>query len=592
MNNNQNNNQALDNHSDDDTESMPEIETETEFDFDDLFEKYDDTTGSLVASHYEVEDDSMGCFLQFVFNNLEPLTNLDLSNSELTEVGFYSLAAGLNRLDSLTSLDVSFNPLVQADGFRELSNAINLHPTITLLSLRGCDLGARALVLQYFLSTAKILSCLNLAENLLGDDTAGLLIDSILQNNAAPFRDLDLCCNNLSASFLYHSFSRYQRNPNFSLDSLGLSYNNFSQSSLDFFVPYLRNSTVRELDILENDITLNWNFFSRELLNQDNLVRLDLSNNMLTDVGAEDISIYLKRCCKLRDLALDDVEIETQGCDLICDALMHSDCVNKLSLQSNGINNKEINCLVNYLMATKVLTDLNLGCNDLCFKSLNSISKTLLINSTLKKLNLHYNEFKCDVDYDYSTLSYFAECVSNNHTLTSLNISNNNIFKKSSFFILSLIQSNLRYLNISKNNFDCHFSEEDCIRLISINNYIEHINMKGCGIGFLRRRGFNAEAGIINYSKIPWSLRRLVCVNNYYKNLIENMIFPNIVEKPKYNIVFGGHHLRASKKSRTAIKYGGFSLLKDMPPELMPRVFEHLVGKGCIKPRAKVGFNF
>lgn len=449
QNNNQNNNQALDDHSDAETESMPEVE----FDFDDLFSKYDVATGSLIASNYEVEDDSMPELFKFIFNNLGPLTNLDLSNSELTEIGFYSLAAQLNRLDSLTSLDVSFNPLVQADGFRELSNAINLHSTVTLLSLRGCDLGTRALVLQDFLSTANILSCLNLAENSLGDDTAGLLIESIKQNKAAPFRDLDLCCNKLTTNFLRYSFYRYQLDPNFSLDSLGLSFNNFSQEGLDFFIAYLRGSTVRELDMLQNDITLNWNFFSRELLNQDNLVRLDLSNNILTDIGAEDISIYLKGCRKLRDLALDDVEIETQGCDLICDSLMHSDCVNKLSLQSNGINNKQINCLVNYLMATKLLTDLNLGCNDLCLVALSSLSKALLINSSLKILNLQSNNFSSEGCYDYSALSYFSECVSKSYTLISLNMSNNNIFKFHSLFISSLMQSNLRYLNISKNDF-------------------------------------------------------------------------------------------------------------------------------------------
>jgi hypothetical protein len=154
------------------------------------------------------------------------------------------------------------------------------------------------------------------------------------------------------------------------------------------------------------------------------------------------------------------------------------------------------------------------------------------------------------------------------------------------------MQSNLRYLNISKNDFDYHFSEEAFIKLISINNNIKYINMKGCGVRFLRRRRLEISSGIINNSKTPNSLRRLVCVNNYYKNLIESNIFPDIVEKPKDAVIFGGHHLRAGKKSRTAIKYGDFSLLKDMPPEIMPRVLEHLVGKGCVKPRSEVSFDF
>ena len=135
------------------------------------------------------------------------------------------------------------------------------------------------------------------------------------------------------------------------------------------------------------------------------------------------------------------------------------------------------------------------------------------------------------------------------------------------------------------NDFDCHFSEEAFIKLISINNHIKYIDIKGCGVRFSRRRRLEISSGIINNSKTPSSLRRLVCVNNYYKNLIENIIFPKIVEKPKDAVIFGGHHLRAGKKSRTAIKYGDFSLLKDMPPEIMPRVFENLVGEGCLRPR-------
>ena len=123
---------------------------------------------------------------------------------------------------------------------------------------------------------------------------------------------------------------------------------------------------------------------------------------------------------------------------------------------------------------------------------------------------------------------------------------------------------------------------------LCINNLIENIYFKGCGLNIFLRLGMITHLNMLNHMPTPNSLRKILCVNKLLNSCIKNIVSqrPNNISLPILTVI-GNHHLRLDvkgRKPRTTRKINA-SLFEKMPFELFYNSLECLVRVGHLNSR-------
>jgi len=110
------------------------------------------------------------------------------------------------------------------------------------------------------------------------------------------------------------------------------------------------------------------------------LVRLDLSNNLITDVGAERLAQLLlcPSASRLESLALQANSIGPHGCNVLCQALRHCMVLSRLDLSRNPLGRAGGFAVVELMTSSPSLLELNVADAEIDINALVAISTSLL----------------------------------------------------------------------------------------------------------------------------------------------------------------------------------------------------------------------
>ena len=322
--------------------------------------------------------------------DMSSLTEVDLSSTEIGDVGAAVISVVLEKNSSLTDLDFSFN-FVNSDGASSLSRALTKNSSLTALNLGGNkfikDTGAYSL--SQALKANSFLTSLDLEGDSIGDDGSSSLSEALTANS--------------------------------SLTSLDLSDNSIADVGASSLSMALKaNSSLTELSLGENSIG---------------------------DAGASSLSEALTANSSLTSLDLRANSIGDAGASSLFKALIANSSLTCLDLGLNSIGHAGVSCLSETLTVNSSLTYVNLHGNSIGDVGAFSLSNALKFNSSLAVLNLRGNSISDVGAYFLSDVFKF------NSSLTKLNLRGNSIGDVGAFFLSTTFTANssLTDLDLSGN---------------------------------------------------------------------------------------------------------------------------------------------
>ena len=212
---------------------------------------------------------------------------------------------------------------------------------------------------------------------------------------------------------------------NESICMLNISNNSISDLGAEEIAKALhQNKTLQKLDISNNKIHVDGaKAIAQALLENRTLLTLDISNNNICFNGTKHISDCIKKNLILLELIISNNSLFAEGAKLIAEAIQVNKILQKLDISSNKISDKGATFISDCLKHNKSLQELNLSKNEITNKGLETLSEAILINLALVKLDLSKNFITTKGIVD------FLKIVSNKSVLRFLNFAYNNVTK-------------------------------------------------------------------------------------------------------------------------------------------------------------------
>lgn len=313
------------------------------------------------------------------------------------------------------------------------------------------------------------------------------------------------------------------------LARLDLTRNNIGNFGVEILVNSLKNSkTLVYLNLSSNSITHKGGqkIFS-SFIGQQSIIDLNLSSiegsnrNRITEVGIEDIPLYLNNNHFIETLNLSGNSLKNEGFILICQGLQKNQNLLNLDISNNNINEKGIKKGFDIITSSKIsgaLVNLNICNNHLTNAGLEILSSNLKIFPNLVSLNLSF----CGLEF--KGLQNILKTAQHMKKMEYLNVAGNN-FETDNFFILKeyFAVFGLKYLNLSR----CSLGDSGAHYLgecISANDTLKYLNISGNNI---TDSAFKSIAAIFKINK---SLEYFDCSCNFITNNSARELFKNLVE--------------------------------------------------------------
>ena len=396
------------------------------------------------------EDENLTCS-EHTFGmhlDMSSLTEVDLSYTEVEDVGAAVISVVLEKNSSLTDLDFSFNG-VNSDGASSLSRALTKNSSLTALNLGGnkfiADTGAYSL--SQALKANSFLTSLHLEGDSIGDAGASSLSNALKANSSLT--ELSLSANSIGdagASFLSEALTA-----NSSLTSLDLRDNSIGDAGASSLSNALKaNSSLTELSLSANSIgDAGASFLSEALTANSSLTSLDLRDNSIGDAGASSLSKALIANSSLTCLDLGLNCIGDGGASCLFNAFAFNSSLTYLSLSLNSIGEAGAFFLSTALKANSSLTHLDLCGNSIGNAGASSLSEALTVNSSLTYVNLHGNSIGDAGAFSLSNALKF------NSSLAIMNLRGNSISDVGVYFLSDIFKfnSSMTKLNLRGNSF-------------------------------------------------------------------------------------------------------------------------------------------
>ena len=350
--------------------------------------------------------------------DMSSLTEVDLSYTEVGDVGAAVISVVLEKNSSLTDLDFSFNG-VNSDGASSLSRALTKNSSLTALNLGDNkfieDIGAYSL--SQALKANSFLTSLDLEGDSIGDDGSSSLSEALTANSSLTF--------------------------------LGLSRNGIGDAGASSLSEALTaNSSLTSLDLRANSIgDAGASSLSKALIANSSLTCLDLGLNSIGDGGASCLFNAFAFNSSLTYLSLALNSIGEAGAFFLSTALKANSSLTHLDLRGNSIGNAGASSLSETLTVNSSLTYVNLHGNSIGDAGAFSLSNALKFNSSLAILNLRGNSISDVGVYFLSDIFKF------NSSMTKLNLRGNSIGDVGAFFLSTIFTANcsLTDLDLSGN---------------------------------------------------------------------------------------------------------------------------------------------
>ena len=343
------------------------------------------------------------------------------------------------------------------------------------------------------------------------------------------------------------------------ISRLNLTRNNLADNGIKILIAAVKNShSLVSLNLTSNSIThRGGDIIFGELINQQSIIDLNLSSiegtnrNRLTADGIKNIEFFLKKNFFIETLNISGNSIKDEGFITLAKGLNNNQTLIKLNISNNDIHQKGLSLGLDIISMNK-LDYLNISNNPILDEGIKKITDCLKNFTNLHKLNIS------NCGFGFSGFEHLMNALQFMKRIEYLNISGNNIKSNNFENVKPCFTSfGVKYLNMAKCSL-CNESalilgecleENETIRTINIsennitdegfrsfiplfrnNNVIENFD---CSVNYIT--DFTAKYFIKNI-KFNRGLKRINFFDNQLKNEIGNL-FIEILESNK-NLVY------------------------------------------------------
>ena len=293
------------------------------------------------------------------------LTNLDLSENDISDAGATCIAEAIKVNKTLTNLNLSYNG-ISAAGATCIAEAIKVNKTLTNLDLRYNGISAAgATCIAEAIKVNKTLTNLNLSGNGIGDAGATSIAEAIKVNKT--------------------------------LTNLQLFYIHISDAGATCIAEAIKvNKTLTNLNLSGNGIgDAGATSIAEAIKVNKTLTNLNLSCDGVGDAGATSIAEAIKVSKTLTTLILSGKGIGDAGATSIADAIKVNKTLTTLHLLSNHISDAGAISVAEAIKVNKTLTNVFLFGNGIGDAGATSIAEAIKVNKTLTNLDLFGDGNKC-----------------------------------------------------------------------------------------------------------------------------------------------------------------------------------------------------
>ena len=235
---------------------------------------------------------------------------------------------------------------------------------------------------------------------------------------------------------------------NSSVSSLDLTDNSISDEGANSLARALRkNTSLSSLDLSDNSIAdqgaclLGW-----ALRVNHSLSSMDLSRNSIGDEGADLLAWALRVNASLSSLVLSFNSIGAKGANSLAQALEVNTSLSFLNLYSNFIGALGANSLAHALRVNNSLSSLDLSSNSIGDEGADLLAKALRVNTSLSSLVLSFNSIGAE---GANSLAWALRVKSS--SLSSLDLTGNTIVDEGAY---SLARALRKHTSLSSLNLD------------------------------------------------------------------------------------------------------------------------------------------
>ena len=391
------------------------------------------------------------------------LKKLYLSGNDLKSSGVVMLQA-LQGITALKVLDLDLNHMTSVIA-KELVDVIKRNPYLEELYLAYNDLNSSTIVVLQALQEIRTLKLLDLSGNSMTSVVAQDLAGVIKCNPSLT--KIDLANNDLksSAGVVLQALQEVT-----TVELLNLSQNNLSSVvAEDLAIVIECSSCLMELHLADNDLKSTAVLVLQALKETKTLKLLDLNNNSMTGVVAEDLADVINCNSWLEELYLANNDLKSSAV-LVLQALKETKTLKLLDLNNNGMTGVVAEDLADVINCNSCLEELYLAGNDLKSTAV-LVLQALKETKTLKLLDLNNNGMTGVVAED------LADVINCNSCLEELHLANNDL-KSSAVAVLQALQgiATLKILDLSFNNMTGVVAE-DLAYAINRNSCLEKLNL-------------------------------------------------------------------------------------------------------------------
>ena len=423
------------------------------------------------------------CIANFLFHNTE-LEEIVLSNVFMRSAGLYIIFKSMKNIFTLKKLYIHCNNSNEAAD----DIAIVLSQNTKLQELDICDNDlqtASAIKIFQSIKSISTLTKLNIAHNMFTDEATEYILN-ILSNNR-KLRELTLSHNNIVISDLTKCVFT-------DLQVLDLSYTNLQTVAS---IENLMVVTLKKCNISGNCISIKEaKRIAAFLSKNDGLKELNLSHNNLQGIGIKSILDCLN-VSNLIKLNISNNNV-TDGLNLIANGLTHATKLLQLDLSYNKLRSDNIKCFLYKAKSIFVnLMNLNLSGNEIGSGAATALANVLSENTKLKELCLSHTDLqieevskifdelrfssliKLSLSYNYITdeaAGIIATFLSTSNELKELDLSYNNLKSAGAVMICRTNLSKLTTFKIDHNSISTQ-AVNDIAAFLACNSNLQVLDL-------------------------------------------------------------------------------------------------------------------
>ena len=393
---------------------------------------------------------------------------------------------------------------------------------MTIAVFIGCTLNVGG-VLFHGLSSINTLQMLFLRNTGI-DENAAVALSSVISNNNTLFQVEFLNCNlQKGARKIVAALKNIS-----TVSTLGLSENRIPGSVADdLAVAIYVNYQLKRLLLADNNLQHHGAVVASALCHIGTLVELDLSNNNMTKIVADELALAIENNKSLQELNISGNKLTTDGIIKISQSISSISNLRILDISNNQITERAADAIAHAISSNNGLEQLYLSSNKMCAGVL-MIATALMNLSSLKILALNDNEIST------VAASKIASAIMSNSSLEDLRLRNNNLMTSGIITIAKSLSyiSTLKILDIHKNWITEEATDALSLAILS-NTKIEQL--------YLGNNNF--QVGILKVLDALKSLRMLKClgIDNTFSNVFSKAKRLTCTSKSRVS------HLRGNK---------------------------------------------